>query len=126
MDKTRAFSIAAVIAFSLAWTLAPGCGSDPAPNASGGGGNGQSSSSGGDGCFTDDCSTEGATCVFGDTMCVNIFVCKQGTWENQGCSTSSSSTGTGGAGGAGGMGGAGGNGGMGGNGTGGTSGGGGK
>lgn len=47
------------------------------------------------------CSKEGDDCLFGDTSCVSVYVCTDGGWQNEGCTTgsSSSSSGQGGAGG---------------------------
>lgn len=86
-------------------TLWFGCSSGSSSSGAGGQGG-----MGGTGCPADKgiyaapmgaCSQEGYDCLFGDTTCVNVYVCTDGGWQNVGCSTgsSSSSSGQGGAGG---------------------------
>jgi hypothetical protein len=94
-----------VSAFGLALSgVTVGCGSSNNGSGggnTGGGGSKPASCPGDEGIYAppnDPCPTEGATCHYGDTTCVNSYVCEQGKWSNQGCSTSSSSTtGSGGA-----------------------------
>ena len=113
MRRSRYPYFLVVISLLALWSGAEGCSSNG--GGSGGSSSGSGGNGGGTGCPADKgqyappmgtCSNDGYQCMYGDTSCISVYVCKDGGWENTGCSmgnsSSSSSSSSGGSGGAGG------------------------